>query len=180
MLRVQWIGNWKPEFKFHPLLLAFYVAMVTSMPSLAQFSLLWNGGLPARYMDLTCIVLCESAYGHWKNVIPILKMKEFGYRKSLWKKKFFYLFIRVCLFVLCVYTHMLFGLLCAAVCDLTTAACSVSDYLVVESKFSGQILVNWTVIKWNAHVCSNVLYFYAIQNAYQISIGNRLKLAVFK
>lgn len=115
-----------------------------------------------------------------KKCYPYIKDEGIQIRKILIKKKNFYPFIRLCLFVLCVCTYMLFGLLFGAVCDPTTTACSVSDYLVVESKFSGQIFMNWTVIKWNAHVCSNMLCFCALQNTYQISIGNRLKLSVFR
>lgn len=130
VLRVQWIGNWKPEFKFHPLWLAFYVAMVTSMTSLAQFSLPWNGGVTSE------IHLHSALWKHlWSLEKCYLCVKD--ERTLIWSEKnTFYLFITFCLSTLCVYTHVLFGLLSAALCDPTV--CSVSDSVVVESKFSAQ------------------------------------------
>lgn len=159
--------NRKPEFRFHPLLLAFYVvAVLISMPSLAQFSLLQNGGLPVRYIGLIHIVLCL-----WKCLWSLKKcypcIKDEGIP------------IRFGLSVLCVYMHMIFSLPSAAVCDPTPTVCSVSDFVVVESKFSGQV----SMCELNCHqmkcLCSN-LCFCALQNVYQISIANRLKLAVFR
>lgn len=52
--------------------------------------------------------------------------------------------MRFCLSVFCVYTHTFFDLLSAAVCDPTTTVCSVSDFILVEGKFSGQAGYVWT------------------------------------
>ena len=137
VLRVQWIGNWKPEFKFHPLLLAFYVAMVTSMPSLAQLSLLWNRGLPVSYIDLTHTVLCESADGHWKNVISILNMKEF-WQENSHKKKLLPVYKVLVVCFVCVHMEKLFwSALCCSLWPNYNCVFSLRS-VVVESKLSGQ------------------------------------------
>lgn len=43
-----------------------------------------------------------------------------------------------------VYIQMFFYLLSAAVCDSTATMCSVSDFILVEGKFSGQAGYGWT------------------------------------